>query len=494
MRRWALPILLTLVVAGCNFKDPVGETYPYGDDENNGEGSCETNADCNDNGACTDDVCVCDVGYTSDDCDDCDNGFVQQVVDGETVCVPEGGCDEGEVFSPENPAICVDDLCAEDPCTQIGQVAGSCVMDSDTTYTCDCQEGFEGELCEEGGACTDDTCDNGGTCVEADGGFTCECPDRYAGETCGECEAPFDGPAGGCMDCLTGTFGDGCELGCDANARDQGWWNGSWNERVAVFVQAPENEPSPNHTIIQATFDHAEAVTRGSLPGGNDVRIVWVDPMSGINQEVPRVLGVDSAWNSPNTAIWWKSQRDIPAGEYDLYYIYYLNAQPGPPPGQIADVLRPARGWAVDDATMQSLYAPISLGGRPSTVQVRQIGLSRFEVHYADESDFDNDALTVTITELPSNMVLQTFNFSDRGGSPGSPAVETRFFDSTAEGLAIAVRGDTMTGYKAYYGAVERSYNAGSGMGETRRFSRVAMPLGKPPSVVETCGAQQRMQ
>ena len=125
MRRTLAFVGLALALSSCNFSDPFNGIYPHGGD-NNEQDVCEDDDDCNGNGTCSRGECTCNAGYVGDTCDACDDGLAPGVVDDTNVCIPEGGCDSGQTPSPENPTTCVDDLCDDDPCTETGQVAGSC--------------------------------------------------------------------------------------------------------------------------------------------------------------------------------------------------------------------------------------------------------------------------------------------------------------------------------------------------------------------------------
>lgn len=66
------------------------------------------------------------------------------------------------------------DSCKPDPCKDLTCVNGDCI-----DGTCDCEEGYEGTLCDQK-ICNDQTCEEG-TCNNG----TCECDEGFDGPTCG---------------------------------------------------------------------------------------------------------------------------------------------------------------------------------------------------------------------------------------------------------------------------------------------------------------------
>jgi len=70
------------------------------------------------------------------------------------------------------------DECLSNPCDH-----GTCI-DGIDQYTCECQSGYEGEMCDENiDECLSNSCDNG-TCKDGINQYTCECNPGYEGEMC----------------------------------------------------------------------------------------------------------------------------------------------------------------------------------------------------------------------------------------------------------------------------------------------------------------------
>ncbi|MFH2007923.1 MAG: choice-of-anchor Q domain-containing protein [bacterium] len=181
------------VLAGC------------GSDTSGGSG-CTSDEDCSDRGTCVvDGTCQCDPGYAGEICDECDAGYTQDGSDLNCVsetfyCGADGDCGHG---------IC------------------------DITGTCRCDEGWDGQLCDE---C--DTAhgyiDNGGNCVIAcpdedgdgheaydaslcpTGDDFCDFdPDAWDIDDCDWCPGdPHNHTEFGCANCVDND-GDGYGVNCD---------------------------------------------------------------------------------------------------------------------------------------------------------------------------------------------------------------------------------------------------------------------------------------
>jgi len=89
-----------------------------------------------------------------------------------------------EEFLLENPEWVkpsVDAICSEDTC----QNGGTCeIVDGKTT--CSCAEGYSGDACEtDTDDCAANPCQNGGVCTDAVASYTCNCADTgFIGKTC----------------------------------------------------------------------------------------------------------------------------------------------------------------------------------------------------------------------------------------------------------------------------------------------------------------------
>ncbi|KAK7080255.1 DNA repair protein Rad9,Rhp9, partial [Halocaridina rubra] len=85
----------------------------------------------------------------------------------------------------------------------------------DEGWRCDCQPGWEGELCQsETNECASDPCKNGGTCTDRFNNFTCTCLDTWQGPTCeqdfDECATAICKNGGSCYN-IQGSFECACE-------------------------------------------------------------------------------------------------------------------------------------------------------------------------------------------------------------------------------------------------------------------------------------------
>ncbi|XP_019626211.1 PREDICTED: uncharacterized protein LOC109471363 [Branchiostoma belcheri] len=70
--------------------------------------------------------------------------------------------------------------CEEDTCNQ-----GGICIDGETSYRCYCLPGYLGEHCEtETDECDPDPCQNGGVCTDGQLSYTCTCPHGFAGVNC----------------------------------------------------------------------------------------------------------------------------------------------------------------------------------------------------------------------------------------------------------------------------------------------------------------------
>ncbi|MDQ2646281.1 MAG: hypothetical protein M3020_20880 [Myxococcota bacterium] len=154
----------------------------YQDNDENGSCLRECDEDtCNEHGECSDAtgtiVCSCEGGYTGTFCDNCAMG--EQDNDDDGTCSP--ACDE--------------DSCGEN---------GDC-DDDDGSLACDCYEGYDGAACDECAegfqdnddndscepACGDNSCPENADCDDGDGSLGCTCQEGYDGEDCDQCAEGF---------------------------------------------------------------------------------------------------------------------------------------------------------------------------------------------------------------------------------------------------------------------------------------------------------------
>ena len=100
------------------------------------------------------------------------------------------------------------DDCDPNPC----QNGGSCT-DEISSFTCDCVDGYAGELCSVNiDDCDPNPCQNGGTCFDGVNSFTCTCEDGYTGELC-DVDTDNCGINSFSCDCANGFTGITCETG-----------------------------------------------------------------------------------------------------------------------------------------------------------------------------------------------------------------------------------------------------------------------------------------
>ena len=72
------------------------------------------------------------------------------------------------------------DNCDPNPC----QNDGNCT-DGINSFTCDCEDGFSGDICEVNNEdCSPNPCLNGGTCIGGADILTCQCVPGFTGATC----------------------------------------------------------------------------------------------------------------------------------------------------------------------------------------------------------------------------------------------------------------------------------------------------------------------
>jgi hypothetical protein len=175
---WGLAIvpLCAVTVVACG-----GDSFTAGG--NGSPKTCATLA-CGPHGDCVEGKqgpsCVCDEGYIGTLCDACESGYVDPEGDG--TCALECDLDCGA------HGVCVSNSGVEGCSCSAGYAGASCD---------ECASGFEDPdddgVCEPVGACSLD-CGVHGTCVGSSGGEVCECEEGYEGDGCDECAPGFEDP------------------------------------------------------------------------------------------------------------------------------------------------------------------------------------------------------------------------------------------------------------------------------------------------------------
>ena len=125
------------------------------------------------------------------------------------------------LLPPAYDVCLVPDFCNGGACRSMGQ----------GQFTCTCPIGYTGKTCGElVDNCVGQTCENGGTCINALNSFTCACTAGYSGDTCSTdldlCAGSPCQNGGTCID-----YGDGYYCQCPTNVlasppRDCSGWFG----------------------------------------------------------------------------------------------------------------------------------------------------------------------------------------------------------------------------------------------------------------------------
>ncbi|MEW6569264.1 MAG: DUF2341 domain-containing protein, partial [Chloroflexota bacterium] len=150
-----------------------------------------------------------------------------------------------------------------------------------------------------------------------------------------------------------------------------GWWDCSFDYRQQITISTGSSAAPAGYSVT-LTFNHAALVSGGkSLANGNDVRIVYFNGMAWA--ELDRALDEASAWDSPSTTVWFRTQAAIGASSSDgNYYLYYGSTTAGSPPANRANVFdlwddfANLASWSIfqddSDSTPQSVSATVSGG------------------------------------------------------------------------------------------------------------------------------------
>lgn len=110
------------------------------------------------------------------------------------------------------------------------------------------------------------------------------------------------------------------------------WWDEDYTIRRRLTVTNNNSDDTlPAGYSVRFDFDHYNQVQQlDALASGDDVRLLWWDGVAW--NELNRVA--ESAWNNSTdpTQIWFATQAQIPAGDYDdNYFLYYGNSSPAAP-------------------------------------------------------------------------------------------------------------------------------------------------------------------
>ena len=138
-----------------------------------------------------------------------------------SVCSSAGGapqctCSPGYSGTPDTACSKID-WCSDSPCTH-----GTC-MDRTTTYSCMCEEGWQGPTCaEDVPECSTAPCQHGGSCTDLPGSYSCSCAPGWTGINC---ESDLDECGGspcqhGTCANMPGTYRCTCDQGWDGRDCD----------------------------------------------------------------------------------------------------------------------------------------------------------------------------------------------------------------------------------------------------------------------------------
>jgi len=109
-----------------------------------------------------------------------------------------------------------------------------------------------------------------------------------------------------------------------------------WGYRQGLNIRNNVTSVLPAGYSVKLVLDTASLVNAAKLRAdGNDLRVVWVNGSTLV--ELDRIA--ETAFNSPTTEIWFKTQAAIPASGNDgSYFVYYGNPSAGAPPANRANV------------------------------------------------------------------------------------------------------------------------------------------------------------
>ncbi len=220
------------------------------------------------------------------------------------------------------------------------------VCEGGTATGCDdnCPEVMNASQADANGNAVGDACD---WCDEVDGG-----------------EEPFEV----CANCLD----DDCSCvdqsgDCAAEIDDAS----CVYRRVLAITTGGDGIPAGYS--VSFTFDHAFLVGAGrSDADGDDVRLYWRNPASGVFTEIDRVLDPESSWDSDTTTVWFQAQEGFTAtSDANRDYYLYHGVSGGAPLADESDVFVFADYFGrADGVTVGGAWAEQEEGG----LQVRLDG------------------------------------------------------------------------------------------------------------------------
>ncbi|XP_077990109.1 uncharacterized protein LOC144444534 isoform X2 [Glandiceps talaboti] len=111
-------------------------------------------------------------------CEEVENSCMEIMENGGTIWPVQ--CSSVPSMDEDDTCIAIS-ACSSRPC----QNGGTCVLNSDSSYTCDCDIGWEGRNCTDNiDECLADPCENDGLCIDDIGTYTCQCSGQWSGKNC----------------------------------------------------------------------------------------------------------------------------------------------------------------------------------------------------------------------------------------------------------------------------------------------------------------------
>ena len=101
------------------------------------------------------------------------------------------------------------------------------------------------------------------------------------------------------------------------------WWDPSYGFRQRIDATTT-SAAAPDEYTLPVTIDHAALVASGlARADGDDVRLLRWDGATWT--ELDRVLDVESAWNTADTTLWFRTTDPIAAATTSTYWLYFGN-------------------------------------------------------------------------------------------------------------------------------------------------------------------------